>query len=63
MDKTYKQHDKFFKYLTKMLRVLPVKTALPKYSTCHPIHLSKIRVCDESGEHCFMIFSAKINRT
>ena len=33
MDKTYKQHGKFFKYLTKMLwrgRVLPAKTALPK---------------------------------
>ena len=31
--KTYKQHGKFFEYLTKMLwqaRVLPAKAALPK---------------------------------
>jgi hypothetical protein len=36
MDKTYKQHGKSFKYLTKMLwraRVLPAKTALPKFSS------------------------------
>jgi hypothetical protein len=33
MDKIYKQHGKFFKYLRKMLRqarVLLAKTALPK---------------------------------
>jgi hypothetical protein len=47
MEKTYKQHGKFFKYLTKMLwraRVLPAKTALPKFKSGeligHPLDLN-----------------------
>ena len=47
MDKTYKKHGKFFKYLTKMLwraRVLLAKTTLPKYSILWTFGISGILV-------------------